>query len=111
MGWSWALWICHETVTAIMGDVDADHDVWVLDKQPGPTLPPQGVARAPYVDNANLVGRRGEIVAAKLRLVKDRLDALGPVWHEAQESSPEIEILGVILDGNRGEIRAKPARA
>lgn len=42
MGWSWALWICHETVTAIMGDVGADDDVCVLDKHPVPALPGAG---------------------------------------------------------------------
>lgn len=109
MGWSWALWICRETVASIMTDVGSDDDVWVLDKRPVPALPPDGVGWAPYVDNANLVGRKDCVVAAKLDAVKNRLDALGLVW--AQEAPLEIEVLGVILDGRRGEIRAKPARS
>lgn len=63
------------------------------------------------MDNANLIGRKEAVVGAKLDAVKRRLDDLGLVWHEAQESSLEIEILGVILDGRRGEIRAKPSRS
>lgn len=40
MGWSWALWVCHETVVSVTKDVGDSEDVWLLDKQPVPALPP-----------------------------------------------------------------------
>lgn len=41
----------------------------------------------------------------------ETLDLLGLVWHEKVDTCDEIEILGVIVDGRRGLVRAKPSRA
>ncbi len=110
MGWSWALWVCHETLASVMADMALPRDVSVLDKQPAPSLVPGITAAAPYVDNANVLGLDRDLVQSRLQRVTDRLDELGLVWHERQDASVEVEILGVIIDGRSGTIRPKPAR-
>ena len=53
MGWSWTLWICHETLASVMDETAWPGDGHMLDKHPSPSLAGGATAAAPYVDNAN----------------------------------------------------------
>lgn len=101
MGWSWALWVCNETLMHTMGEVMQPEDGWILDKGSAPDVR-NGVGLAPYFDNANFVGMSGQMVQCRLDHMTRALDTLGLVWHEKVDSSDEVEILGVIVDGRRG---------
>ena len=108
MGWSWALWVCHETLAAVMSDAASASDEWPLDKHPAPGLARSRVALAPYVDNTSFVGRQEVDVKGRLQRVCACLDELGLAWHELTEASIAIEVLGVVLDGKAPKVRRKP---
>ena len=110
MGWSWALWICHETLAHVMRASAGPRDATVLDKAPAAHLEPGMVGDLPYVDNANVIGVEREVVQARLERMTAALDLLGLKWHEKQDAAVEVEILGVIVDGVQGLVRPKPKR-
>lgn len=59
MGWSWALYFCHSTVSlAAM----ISSPLAAADRRPGPTPTASSAVRCPYVDNANLIGVNKESV-------------------------------------------------
>eukprot|EP00974_Lingulodinium_polyedra_P087481 8479123-Lingulodinium_polyedra.AAC.1 len=66
MGWSWALWIVHETLFGILGQCALPGDVTVLDKTATAPIKPDGAAFAAYVDNATVLARKK--AAARSRL-------------------------------------------
>ena len=37
MGWSWALWVCHETLTSVLQGAALAGDVLVQGRAPAPT--------------------------------------------------------------------------
>ena len=51
MGWSWALWVCHETLTSVLQAAALPGDELVQDRALAPTVGPDVCAYAPYVDN------------------------------------------------------------
>ncbi|CAK0812001.1 unnamed protein product, partial [Prorocentrum cordatum] len=110
MGWSWALWICHETLAQVMRSSAGPRDAMVLDKAPAAQLEPGMVGDLPYVDNANIIGIEQDLVQDRLERMTAALDQLGLKWHERQGAGIEVEILGVIVDGVQGLVRPKPKR-
>ncbi|CAK0843092.1 unnamed protein product [Prorocentrum cordatum] len=110
MGWSWALWICHETLAHVMKTSAGPSDATVLDKVPAARLRPGMVGDFPYVDNANVIGLEREVAQARIDRVTKALDLLGLKWHEKQGAGVEVEIPGVIVDGVQGLVRPKPKR-
>ncbi|CAK0871325.1 unnamed protein product, partial [Prorocentrum cordatum] len=110
MGWSWALWICHETLARAMKISASPSDAMVLDKAPAAHLRPGMVGDFPFVDNANVIGLEREVAQARLDRVTEALDLLGLKWHEKQGAGVEVEIPGVIVDGVQGLARPEPKR-
>lgn len=92
-----------------VGRVMCPGDGWILDKGAVSDIE-GGVGFAPYVDNANFVSTGEGLVQNRLDCMTAVLDELGLVWHEKVDACDEVEILGVVVDGRRGLIRAKPAR-
>ncbi|CAK0878561.1 unnamed protein product, partial [Prorocentrum cordatum] len=111
MGWSWALWICHEVLVDAMVEAGLPGDGWCLDKARAPTLVGQAVVRAPYVDNGNLVSLSAPALNDRLDKLTAELDRRGLRWHELERAQPGLVILGLVLDGREGRLRHTAKRA
>eukprot|EP00959_Pyramimonas_sp_CCMP1952_P113344 2369079-Pyramimonas_sp.AAC.1 len=90
MGWSWALWICHEVLVDAMVEAGLPSDGWCLDKARAPTLVGQAVVRAPYVDNGNLVSLSAPALNDRLDKLTAELDRRGLRWHELERAQPGL---------------------
>ena len=66
MGWAWALWVCHSTLSQAMTRSLSANDEQILDKCQAVRLQPGMVGAAPYVDNGNLVGLERDTVQGRL---------------------------------------------
>ncbi|CAK0804818.1 unnamed protein product, partial [Prorocentrum cordatum] len=66
--------------------------------------------RLPYVDNANVIGITAESTQRALEHVKRDFDAKHLDFHEENAASPELQLLGVVFDGVRRQIRPLPRR-
>eukprot|EP00969_Alexandrium_andersonii_P123721 5467288-Alexandrium_andersonii.AAC.1 len=111
MGWSWALWVCHEVLCDAMLSAAEEGDAWCLDKGRSPSLLKHAVVRAPYVDNGNLVSLSKARVDERLDRLTTELDRRGLRWHEREAGRPDLEVLGLQLDGRSGRLRHTPRRA
>ncbi|CAK0909779.1 unnamed protein product [Prorocentrum cordatum] len=111
MGWSWALWICHEVLVDAMVEAGLPSDGWCLDKARAPTLVGQAVVRAPYVDNGNLASLSAPALNDRLDKLTAELDRRGLRWHELERAQPGLVILGLVLDGREGRLRHTAKRA
>eukprot|EP00971_Amphidinium_carterae_P349411 6491006-Amphidinium_carterae.1 len=110
MGWSWALYTCHEIIKEVVVSAPGSALRWCLDKGGRMELRPGEVAAAPYVDNINILGCQKGDVQRKLQHIIASLDARGLLWHDLQEASLQSEMLGVVVDGHSNVIAHKPSR-
>ncbi|CAK0873972.1 unnamed protein product [Prorocentrum cordatum] len=110
LGWSWALWICRETLARVMRSSAGPRDVMVLDTATAARMGRGRVGAPPCVDNANIIGVERDLAQARLERMTAALDLLGLKWRERQDAGVEVEILGVIVDGVQGRVRAEPKR-
>ncbi|CAK0834288.1 unnamed protein product, partial [Prorocentrum cordatum] len=83
MGWSWALWICHESLAHATRSSADPHDAAVLDKAPAVRLERDMAGGFPRADNAGIIGVERDLVRARLERMTAALDLLGLKWHEA----------------------------
>ncbi|CAK0825073.1 unnamed protein product, partial [Prorocentrum cordatum] len=111
MGWSWALWICHEVLVDAMDAAGLLGDGWCLDKARAPTLVGRSVVRAPCVDKRNLVSLGATAIDDWLDKLTAELDRRGLRWHELERAQPGLVILGMVLDGREGRLRRTAKRA
>eukprot|EP00971_Amphidinium_carterae_P341990 6481099-Amphidinium_carterae.2 len=95
MGWTWALWACHETIKDVVQAADGVDVVPCVEGSGRLTLRKGVVAAAPYVDNINLLGVDSSEVQFKLESVIAELDSRGLAWHDRHDSSTLGEMLGV----------------
>jgi hypothetical protein len=112
MGWSWALFFCQEAVAncGIRAQARLGHgDLPLLDGYPSPQLSARGAVTAPYVDNGNVIGGSRESTQELLDAFKE-LGSVGFQLHEEVEPCCEFEVLGRVLDFQRGQLRPKPQR-
>eukprot|EP00959_Pyramimonas_sp_CCMP1952_P418288 8762956-Pyramimonas_sp.AAC.1 len=65
-----------------MDAVGLPGDTRVLDKARTPSMHGGGVARAPYVDNGNMVSLSADAISARLAALTAELDRRGLRWHE-----------------------------
>ena len=62
MGWTWALWVCHETLTNVMEVAARPLDTVSLDRHRAAAMHGDREVHAPYVDNATVLARAPDIV-------------------------------------------------
>ena len=111
MGWSWALWVCHETPVDCMAVAARPGDTFALNRSVAATISPDSVVHAPYVDNASLMGMSTDTVDDRLDRVTDELTRRGFRWHEHNKAQGCLEVLGMVVDGAADRLRHKPRRA
>ena len=102
MGWSWALYFCHNALclrmtaamrrlawpAAMVGSVDHP-----------PHISRQVPAAAPYVDNANVIALRQGPGTLLHRMVIVELEENGLEWHDEHFDEALFEFLGLALHG------------
>ena len=74
MGWSWGLWVCHETLVDVMQAAAGPEDEFSLAGGVSATARAENVVHAPYVDNATVVGLSRDAVARSMDRIKAELD-------------------------------------
>ncbi|CAK0861426.1 unnamed protein product [Prorocentrum cordatum] len=112
MGWSWALWVVHSSVTSWVGHaLSGGPASLVLDRQPPRPAAPGRPAGSVYVDNVGILGLSAADAAAGLASVMEELDRRGIVYHEVCEPSLEFGMVGVVYDGLRRTLRHSDERA
>ncbi|CAK0868029.1 unnamed protein product, partial [Prorocentrum cordatum] len=112
MGWSWALWVVHSSVTSWVGHaLTGGPASLVLDRQPPRPAAPGRPAGSVYVDNVGILGLSAADAAAGLASVMEELDRRGIVYHEVCEPSLEFGMVGVVYDGVRRTLRHSDERA
>ena len=120
MGWSWALYLCHssltaamiEATTAFMGTADRDEVVTHLmrDRCPGPVLRKGVVLLAPYVDNANAILFDFEDGQRFYDLMLNSLRRRGFILKELVPPTDTLDMVGVIFHGKSRQFRHRPVR-
>ena len=112
MGWTWALWVCHETVSDVMEVAARPRDTVLLDRHVAASLHGDRAVHAPYVDNATVIARNPDVVNDGLkRITGDELDKRGLRWHEHNPADPKLVVLGMVIEGQNWRIMLQPKRA
>ncbi|CAK0895895.1 unnamed protein product [Prorocentrum cordatum] len=112
MGWSWALWAVHSSVTSWVSDtLPGGARRLLLDKQPAPVAAPFRPTGSVYVDNVSFLGLSSDDVGHALQAAKDKLDSLGIACHEVEGPATHFTTVGVEYDGRRRRLRHSDHRA
>ncbi|CAK0844871.1 unnamed protein product [Prorocentrum cordatum] len=112
MGWSWALWAVHSSVTSWVADtLPGGARRLLLDKQPAPVAAPFRPTGSVYVDNVSFLGLSSDDVGLALQAAKDKLDSLGIAYHEVEGPATHFTTVGVEYDGRRRRLRHSDHRA
>eukprot|EP00435_Cladocopium_sp_Y103_P068559 s1270_g31.t1 len=82
----------------------------VLDSSPAPDFSPHIILTMPYCDNIHYIGDDAVTVDRATGCVCDGLEALGFTLHEEQSATAEMETLGGVVDGRRGQVRTTSKR-
>lgn len=108
MGWSWALYFCHSTVSkAAAGGCPQ----LAADRRPGSTPTLTSAIRCPCVDNANFI-RLNEVSAQKAVDEAERdLKALGLIVHEKGDAKSDLTLIGIDFCGSTRRLRLTHKRA
>ena len=102
MGWSWALFLCHDVLTLKMSR--AMEELGWLARMAGAVDAPSRISRlvpacAPYVDTANIIALGRGPGTQLHRAVIKQLDEAGLVRHDEHGAEAVFEILGLALHG------------
>ena len=117
MGWSWSLYFCHSVLVDAMvasemqRASDSESEVGrrvVVDRTVPATIAPGRPLLCPYVDNANFLGWTAADAQHAATGFADHLESVGLAFRLENDASEEAEVLGLIIDGPRREIRPKP---
>ncbi|CAK0845014.1 unnamed protein product [Prorocentrum cordatum] len=112
IGWSWALWAVHSSVTSWVSDtLPGGARRLLLDKQPAPVAAPFRPTGSVYVDNVSFLGLSSDDVGQALQAAKDKLDSLGIARHEVEGPATHFSTVGVEYDGRRRRLRHSDHRA
>ena len=102
MGWSWALYFCHDALCLRMSRA-MEQMQWpatmVGSVMKPPHLSRQVPACAPRVDNANVIALRQSVGSLLHRMVIKELESVGLEWHDEHFAEHLFEFLGLALHG------------
>ena len=116
MGWSWALWTCHQTVASFVSDSSsaAPDPMLVEDRRVPPCVSTSHPVAGVYVDNFAVVGFGRAAVEKRFDQTVSSLTGAGFALHElvGPSSGPEpFENVGLHLWGDEKRLRPKSSRA
>ena len=116
MGWSWALWAVHRTVTHLVSDSsELSPDPLLLeDRRVCPPLRSGLAIASVYVDNVVVFGVDEQKVRSRFNAFMDRAQRVGLLLHEVQDPSgsvPFFDVVGLELDTEKRRLRPKRSKA
>ena len=110
MGFSWSLFFAQEInrdqVVQSGMTVDSELNAHSADS----SFDKHALRFLVYVDNIAIFGRNAVLVNDMMRRVESRLNDVGLLTHELTLASTNTELLGLVVDGKRKEIRMSPKR-
>ena len=109
MGFSLAFYLAQESLRCCVARALPGMR-FLADHAPAPDLSGPGPIAMVYADNGLHLGIDRDRVDQERRLVASHLDSIGLETHEISEASVFTQSLGVIIDGERGEISATAMR-
>ena len=113
MGWSWALFFCHDAVSEAMKTAllrSGLPPVLVGDIQRPAYFNRAAPALAPYVDNANVIAQNRKSGDRVFHFMVEELSKKGFVLRDEICATTRFEFLGMVLDGDRGVLHHTPRR-
>jgi hypothetical protein len=111
MGFSWSFYLVqHIHESTALSSLGLGRDHVVLDSSPAPDFSPHTILTMPYCDNVHCIGDDAVTVDRATKSVCKGLEALGFTLHEEQSATTEMETLGGVVDGQRGQVRTTGKR-
>ena len=111
MGWSWALYMAHETVSYIARSTSIGPSLEFRDKQPAPQLWHGESLVSTYVDNVSVIGATLEGVKKRCDALTEKFQSLDiPIEWSYDEPQVCFETVGVVIDFENRTIRNKTSR-
>ena len=113
MGWSWALYFCHEALSECGRRAQircgGPADV-VMDWTPAPPISWDIGVVGPYVDNGNVLGGSRRAVDTLLAALKSELALIGLVVHDEMPTERNLELVGRVFRGKERVLSPRPSR-
>lgn len=111
MGWSWALFLCHEAVVRIATSVSPWNDGILREKKPVPQLDAHRTVIGVYVDNITILGQSYDDVSQRSDVLQQAFDNAGiPITWTHDKPVCKLESVGCVLDLQSGILMNKPRR-
>lgn len=111
MGWSWALYLAHESVSFLARTASPCVSLEFRDKRPAPQLWHSDALVSTYVDNVSVIGATKGAVEQRCKALSDRFLELDiPIEWTYDEPQTCFETVGVVIDFDQKMIRNKPQR-
>lgn len=104
MGFSWAMLAAQSILEHQLSEGGLCEERRMVDGRTVPSLR-SGCVHVGYVDKVVVIGQDAEQVGKELRKAIDCLEAVGLRPHEVEQPCRRLEALGVLPDGERGEVR------
>ena len=111
MGWSWALFLANETISAIVRESSPHPSAELREKLPVPSISDFDTISSTYVDNVTIIGASQQHVKDRVALVDaafKRYDI--PVVWTQDEPVQCFESVGCLVDFGSGRVTNKPSR-
>lgn len=111
MGWSWALYLAHESVSFLARTCTPSASLEFRDKRPAPQLWHDSALVSTYVDNVAVVGATFKGVESRCSALSKRFSELDiPIEWTYDKPQTIFETVGVVVDFESKTIRNKPNR-
>ena len=111
MGWSWALFLAHESVSYLARMASPSPGLELRDKRPVPQLWHGDALISTYVDNVSVVGATSEAVLERCQCLSKKFRDLEiPIEWTYDEPQRSFETVGVVVDFSDKLVRNKGTR-
>lgn len=111
MGWSWALFLCHEAALQIARPGSPWNDGILREERATPQLSEYNTLLGVYVDNITVIGKNQDEVDQRCQVLEAAFkDADIPITWTQHTSVTRLESVVCVLDFDRGVIMNKPSR-
>eukprot|EP00971_Amphidinium_carterae_P070830 1400923-Amphidinium_carterae.3 len=111
MGWSWALWFCHDVCTQACLSMPRVSLVNVVrDRRPPPTLLPGQPTHCVYADNWICIAVSKQDARKSFEDFKEACDNRDLLLHDLHCAEDELEVLGAVFKCRERLIMQKPRR-
>ena len=111
MGWSWALFLANETISAIVRESSPHPSAELREKLPVPSISDFDTISSTYVDNVTIIGASQQQVKDRVALVDAAFKKYDiPVVWTQEEPVQCFESVGCVVDFGNGRVSNKASR-